>query len=49
MSAFRANIDFEYVFIDAPFVALGPPDNGIATFYPNRPYYEWFCTLFSFH
>lgn len=41
MGALRAHVDMEYTFIDAPFEATGPPDDGIATFYPNKPYYEW--------
>jgi predicted esterase len=32
----------EYVYLDAPFRATGEPDNGIATFYPNREYFEWY-------
>jgi len=42
MAAFRAHIDMDYVFLDAPFRATGNPDEGIATFYPNREYFEWF-------
>lgn len=40
-AAFRGHIRMEYVFIDAPFPASGPPDEGIALFYPKNPYYEW--------
>jgi hypothetical protein len=32
----------EYVYLDAPFKATGDPDTGIATFYPNREYFEWY-------
>jgi len=40
-AAFRGHIKMEYIFIDAPFVAVGPPDEGVALFYPDKPYYEW--------
>lgn len=42
MAALRANTRMNCVFIDAPFPGKGEPDKGIAFFYPNRPYYEWF-------
>lgn len=29
-------------FLTAPYPAEGPPDNGIAQFYPNHDYYEWY-------
>jgi len=42
MAAFRSHIDMDYVYLDAPFRATGEPDAGIATFYPNRDYFEWY-------
>jgi predicted esterase len=42
MAALQANITIECLFIDAPFPGKGEPDKGIALFYPDRPYYEWF-------
>ena len=41
MAAFRYHVDMHYVFVDAPFEALGAPDPGIALFYPDHKYYEW--------
>lgn len=42
MAALQANVTIECLFIDAPFPGKGEPDKGIAFFYPDRPYYEWF-------
>lgn len=42
MAALQANTRMNCIFIDAPFPGRGEPDKGIAFFYPNRPYYEWF-------
>ena len=42
MAALQANTRMKCTFIDAPFPGRGEPDKGIAFFYPNRPYYEWF-------
>jgi predicted esterase len=42
MAALQANTSMDCVFIDAPFPGRGEPDKGIALFYPDRPYYEWF-------
>lgn len=42
MAALQANTCMDCVFIDAPFPGRGEPDKGIAFFYPDRPYYEWF-------
>lgn len=42
MAALQANTSMNCVFIDAPFPGRGDPDRGIALFYPDRPYYEWF-------
>lgn len=42
MAALQANVNIECTFIDAPFPGKGEPDKGIAFFYPDRPYYEWF-------
>ena len=42
MASLQANTTMDCVFIDAPFPGRGDPDKGIALFYPDRPYYEWF-------
>ena len=43
MGAMQANINTAtFVFLDAPYPARGNPVPGIAMFYPDRPYYEWF-------
>ena len=43
MGAMQANINTAtFVFLDAPYPARGDPVPGIAMFYPDRPYYEWF-------
>jgi predicted esterase len=42
MASLQANTTMDCVFIDAPFPGRGDPDQGIALFYPDRPYYEWF-------
>lgn len=42
MAALQANTTMDCVYIDAPFPGRGDPDKGIALFYPDRPYYEWF-------
>ena len=42
MGAWRTHIPADYIYIDAPFPAVGPPVDGIAQFYPDKPYYEWF-------
>ena len=42
MAALQANTSMNCVFVDAPFPGRGEPDKGIAFFYPDRPYYEWF-------
>ena len=41
MTALRYHIKAEYYYVDAPHVAIGPPDEGICTFYPNHEYFEW--------
>ena len=41
-AAMRAHTDMELVFITAPHAAVGEPDPGIAMFYPDEPYFEWF-------
>jgi predicted esterase len=43
-AALRYHTDIECKFIDAPFEASGPPDQGIATFYSNEDYCEWYTT-----
>jgi len=43
MGAWRGNMkDVDWVYVDAPYSATGPPDEGIAMFYPDRDYFEWF-------
>ena len=43
MGALQAHVtSANYVFLDAPYPARGDPDPGIALFYADRPYYEWF-------
>jgi predicted esterase len=42
MASLQANTTMDCVFIDAPFPGRGDPDKGIALFYPDHPYYEWF-------
>ena len=44
MSSFTYHCGIECHFIDGPFIATGPPDRGIQTFYPNTKYYEWGST-----
>ena len=41
-AAMQYHTDLEMVFLTAPFAAVGEPDEGIATFYPDLPYFEWF-------
>lgn len=40
-AAFRYHTGIEVVKVNAPWPAKGPPDSGIAEFYPNEPYYQW--------
>ena len=42
MKAFREGVLIDCEFLDAPFAALGPPDELIAYFYPNRKYFQWY-------
>lgn len=46
MGAFRANTAQDYIYMDAPHPATGPPDPAIAVYYKDRPYFEW-TTLLS--
>lgn len=41
-AALRYHTNMDCTFVDAPFAALGPPDSGIAFYYPDMPYYEWY-------
>ena len=41
-AAFRYHTGLDIVKINGPFKATGPPDEGIAEFYPNQSYVEWF-------
>jgi len=41
-AAMRYHTQMDCVFVDAPWKSLGPPDDGIAMFYPGRKYFEWF-------
>jgi Serine hydrolase (FSH1) len=46
MAAMQANMKrFSFVYINAPLPAKGEPDVGIAMFYPDQPYYEWFYRI----
>lgn len=40
-SALRHHCNLDGTFLDAPYVATGAPDEGIAMFYTDQPYYEW--------
>ena len=42
MAAIQYHTPLEYVFVDAPHAAEGPPDEGIGLYYPNQAYYEWY-------
>ena len=42
-AAFRHHTEIDVVKINAPWDAKGPPDEGIAEFYPDQPYYEWWA------
>ena len=44
-TAMRANTGIEGYFVNFPFPASGPPDEGIKKFYANFEYYEWCTTL----
>jgi predicted esterase len=41
-AAMQYHTPIDFHFLDAPYEAVGPPDKGIATYYPNNSYYEWF-------
>lgn len=41
-AALRYHTLVDCVIVEAPYEAVGPPDEGIAMFYPGRQYYEWF-------
>jgi hypothetical protein len=41
MASFRYHVHADFVYVDAPFAAAGPPQEVIAQFYPNLPYFEW--------
>jgi len=42
MGAMQAHTDLDYTFVTAPHPATGPPDDGVALFYQDYEYYEWF-------
>ena len=44
MAAMAHHVNADFVFIDAPHAAGGPPDQGVQTFYPKMSYFEWFYT-----
>lgn len=44
-AALRYHLNVSAVVVNAPWVAKGPPDEGIALFYPDEPYYEWYDGL----
>jgi hypothetical protein len=39
---FRANVDIDCVFVDAPLKAVGDPDETIILFFPDGNYFEWY-------
>jgi len=41
-AALRAYLQLDCVFPNALFCAEGPPDDGVATFYPDMDYFEWY-------
>lgn len=41
-AAIQYHTPMQYVFVDAPYPAEGPPDPGITMFYPGHAYFEWF-------
>ena len=41
-AAMQYHTPLQFEFIDAPYDAVGPPDRGVAMFYPDHSYYEWF-------
>lgn len=41
-AAMQHHTDLDYTFVTAPHSATGPPDPGIATFYADFDYFEWF-------
>ena len=45
--AFRHHTSINATVVDAPHPARGDPDEGIAYFYPNTPYYEWYYEDFG--
>mmetsp|Transcript_8478 Transcript_8478/g.12643 ORF Transcript_8478/g.12643 Transcript_8478/m.12643 type:complete len:230 (+) Transcript_8478:79-768(+) len=47
MAAMRCHVDADFVYMDGPFEATGPPDSGVRIFYPNLPYYEWYSLSYS--
>jgi predicted esterase len=40
-AAFRYHTQIEVVKVNAPWEAAGPPDKGIAEYYPKEAYYQW--------
>lgn len=41
MASFKYYVHADFVFIDAPFPASGPPQQVVTQFYPGLPYFEW--------
>lgn len=41
MASLKYHVEADFVFIDGPFEATGPPQQIVTQYYPNLPYYEW--------
>mgnify|MGYP003386331262 FL=1 len=41
MASLKYHVEADFVFINGPFEATGPPQQVITQYYPNLPYYEW--------
>mmetsp|Transcript_22062 Transcript_22062/g.37356 ORF Transcript_22062/g.37356 Transcript_22062/m.37356 type:complete len:246 (+) Transcript_22062:19-756(+) len=41
MASLKYHVQADFVYVDAPFPASGPPQDVVAQFYPNLPYFEW--------
>jgi hypothetical protein len=41
MAALQCHVHADFIFMDAPYEATGPPDEGIQMYYPNLSYFEW--------
>jgi hypothetical protein len=41
MASFQYHVDADFIFINGPFSAFGPPQAVITQYYPGLPYFEW--------